>query len=248
MGNLVVRVIEVRKLDGTFVGQFNTISKAVEALSLQSDSNISQCACGKRNHAYGYIWEWKEISFVSLPNEIWKDIPEYQGLYKASNLGRIMSTQFHGQPDCRILKETTNKQGYRFVKIRIWKNHFSESLAVHRLVAKTFIPNPENKPQVDHIDTNPSNNTVTNLRWVTLLENQRNPITNKRLRKNMINMNKQKIGPKASALKKRRAVLFNDGTNIIKYNSLCDASRQTNISVSSIYKYCNSNSKGWSYA
>ena len=69
-------------------------------------------------------------------------------------------------------------KGYR--TIGLWKNGFCKNICVHRLVAQAFIPNPENKPQIDHIDGNPLNNKVDNLRWVTAKENIANPITMKR--------------------------------------------------------------------
>ena len=67
-----------------------------------------------------------------------------------------------------------------FSKRRPSRYHQVHLLYVHRMVAELFIPNPENKPFVDHIDTNPLNNHVTNLRWVTPYENLNNPITSER--------------------------------------------------------------------
>ena len=139
-------------------------------------------------------------------------------------------------------------KGYKFVKLRDWKNKVEGNYPVHRLVASAFIENPENKEQVDHIDTNPSNNNLSNLRWVTILENQRNPITNNRLKSNMIAMNKQGIGPKTSAEKKRIAILYTDAEGIThSYNSICEASRCTGECASSISSWCSKNIKGWRY-
>lgn len=123
-------------------------------------------------------------------NEVWKPILRFEHLCEVSNLGNIRSLQFHGKRRIKIMSQSKDRRGYRYVKLRDWSNNISGSFKVHRLVAEAFIPNPENKPCVDHIDTNPSNNKVTNLRWVTSLENQRNPITLRRLQSSITNYNK----------------------------------------------------------
>lgn len=73
---------------------------------------------------------------------------------------------------------TGTRRDYKFVVL--FKDGKGKQFYVHRLVAEAFIPNPENKPQVDHIDNNTENNDVSNLRWVTQVENMANPITAKR--------------------------------------------------------------------
>lgn len=121
-----------------------------------------------------------------MEEEIWKDIPGYEGLYQVSSLGRVRSLdvvkenkmgryrRFKG----RILSLMNTKRGYQ--RIKLCKNGKIKIYLVHRLVAQAFIPNPEEKPQIDHIDTNPSNNRIDNLRWVTSKENHLNPLTRKR--------------------------------------------------------------------
>lgn len=115
--------------------------------------------------------------------EEWKDIPGYEGLYQISNLGRVKSLarkvktkngNYQGYNE-KILK--TRKKGYCIVSL--CKDRKIKGMQVHRLVAEAFIPNPENKPYVDHIDTNPQNNNVNNLRWCTQKENCLNPISRK---------------------------------------------------------------------
>ena len=95
--------------------------------------------------------------------EIWKDIKELSNKYQISNTGKIRSC--FDNP--KILSTFVDKYGYE--RIVINKKHFS----VHRLVAKAFIPNPKNKPQVNHIDGNKTNNNVNNLEWSTNSENQK---------------------------------------------------------------------------
>lgn len=117
--------------------------------------------------------------------EIWRDIKDFEGLYKVSNLGNVKALERYVlnngglQHRCeRILKPQASKGYYNIV---LCKNGKTYSKAIHRLVAEAFIPNIDNKLYVDHIDTNPSNNVVTNLRWVTQQENARNPLTRKHI-------------------------------------------------------------------
>lgn len=102
--------------------------------------------------------------------EIWRDIKNYEGIYEVSNLGRIKSISRNGTiKENRILKP--NKvMGYS--QIVLYKNNKREYKKIHRLVAETFIPNLENKREVNHKDGNKTNNCVDNLEWVTTSENQ----------------------------------------------------------------------------
>lgn len=93
--------------------------------------------------------------------EEWMPIEEHPG-YEVSNYGRIKNKKG------TCLGLSTTKTGYKTVSLH--KNGFSKSYCVHRLVAQAFIPNPLNKPTVDHKDRNKSNNYVGNLRWATRQE------------------------------------------------------------------------------
>ena len=105
--------------------------------------------------------------------EIWRDIKDYEGLYQVSNLGHVRSldrTDIIGRKQVgSILKYFDNKDGYRKVFIR--NNGKQKMVFIHRLVANTFIPNKDNKPQVNHKDEDKHNNYVDNLEWVTSKEN-----------------------------------------------------------------------------
>ena len=112
--------------------------------------------------------------------EIWKDIKGSEGKYQVSNLGRIQSLNYRGSGKNHILS-TTIINGYTAIVFRV--NGVYKSHLVHRLVAEAFIPNPEGKPHVDHINTVRTDNRVENLRWCTRAENMNNPLTIAKLNK-----------------------------------------------------------------
>ena len=99
-------------------------------------------------------------------DEIWRDIDGYKGLYQISNKGRVKSL-YKGSE--RILKPGWMTGGYLYVVL--CKNRIKQKRKIHRLVAQAFIPNPDNKPQVNHKDENKKNNCADNLEWATAKEN-----------------------------------------------------------------------------
>lgn len=103
--------------------------------------------------------------------EIWKDVEDYEGYYAVSNFGNIR--RIKGNKSNKNLKprSCSTGHGYRPASIDLTVSGKSKSVRVSRLVAQAFIPNHENKPQVNHIDFNPQNNHISNLEWVTPKEN-----------------------------------------------------------------------------
>ena len=111
----------------------------------------------------------------------WRDIEGYEGIYQVSNLGQVRSLNYRRMGKVKILKLIKDKENYLLTHLS--NNGERKNYKVHRLVAKTFIPNPNSKTQVDYIDSNTSNNKVFNLQWVTGKENSNNPLTIKHTRK-----------------------------------------------------------------
>lgn len=117
--------------------------------------------------------------------EIWKDIEEYNGMYQVSNLGRVRgvdryvpnTTKSSRLVTGRLLRDANNGRGYRYVTISF--NHKRSNHYVHRLVATAFIPNPDNKGQVNHKDFNKANNAESNLEWVSHRENKIHRVKNR---------------------------------------------------------------------
>ena len=110
--------------------------------------------------------------------EIWKDIKGYEGLYQISSLGRVKSLSRKISNEKRtylskekILKIHLRKDGY--CRIGLTKNKKQQQFLVHRLVSHAFIPNPENKPCINHKDGDKENNYVNNLEWCTSSENNK---------------------------------------------------------------------------
>lgn len=205
-----------------------------------------------------------------MQQEIWKDIPEYKGYYQVSNFGRVKGLkytfwakkQFRTLPE-RILKPNKNKSGYLYVILH--KDRKKKTWKVHRLVALTFIPNPNNKPCVDHIDTNTINNNVENLRWCTHKENINNPLTKQKLINSGVYIITPEMREKAKKnyQKNKEYILKKIKQAVVKpvycvetdtlYESVTEAGRQLNIDPSNISAACKGKLKktggySWKYA
>lgn len=152
--------------------------------------------------------------------EIWKDIDGYL----ISNLGNVKSFK---QGYEHSLKQTKSNRGYLTVCFTTkgkCKNHY-----IHRLVAQAFIPNPENKPQVNHKDGNKLNNCVDNLEWVSACENMRHAYKN--------NLIKHCFGSD-NHNHKNIYQISTDGKTIKEWGSITEASRELNLKQSSISRVC----------
>ena len=122
------------------------------------------------------------IQSTSYDEEVWKPCPDFEEHYEVSNLGRVRSRSVFIPHDgswnkdmngyikkVKIHNQQVNRYGY--LQTKLCKYGKCRQLTIHRLVAKAFIENPENKSQVNHIDGNKKNNRVDNLEWTTRSEN-----------------------------------------------------------------------------
>lgn len=152
--------------------------------------------------------------------EIWKDIQGYKNLYQISNLGRVkLIGRDKKMPnggivhfDEQIMAPAISKDGYVKVSLSDTKGK-RKSFRVHRLVANAFIENPDNKPQVNHLDENKQNNRVDNLNWVTAKENLEWNDLQSRMHKTLENdprQSNQVIAIKLSNLKVTKFPSYNE--------------------------------------
>ena len=177
--------------------------------------------------------------------EIWKDIPEYEGLYQASNLGRIKSIERFTSDGhhimSKILKPSLAK-GY--LKVSLCKDNVAKTIYVHRLVAKTFLTNKDNLPCINHKDENKLNNRVDNLEWCTHFYNTHYGTSIKKNREKQLNYKKTS----------KPVIKLNKDNEIInKYLSINEAMRMTKINAINICQCCKGKRKTaggyiWRYA
>ena len=152
--------------------------------------------------------------------EVWKPVFGFEDLYEVSNLGAVKSVRRNA-----LMKKFTNK-GYEYAHLCKNGKHFNAK--VHRLVAVAFIPNPENKPQVNHKDGNKMNNRANNLEWATALENQRHA------RETGLNS----AGRNNPITSKAVDMLSVDGRFIKTFPSFSEAERSTGIKRRNIQGCC----------
>ncbi len=187
--------------DGNWIANYESIHKAAEQVN-GSRNTIWNVAAGNAVSAYGFYWEFfkpeykqgykldtsnkapiinrsteyeflteEDIERLKTEEEIWKDIPGYEGYYQASNFGRIRTLQLNSTP---LIMKASKIGGYYRLNLTIGKKN--RSYMVHRLVAMTFIPIPQElldqgytieTLEVNHIDECKTNNKVENLEWCT---------------------------------------------------------------------------------
>lgn len=163
---------------------------------------------------------------TSCNTEVWRSVPGYADCYQVSNLGRFRSSRGIRQP-------STIWDGYLRVTLER-ETGKRTTVALHRLVAKAFVPNPENKPQVNHKNGDRCDCRAENLEWVTNSENQ---------------LHRRQVIGNPGTTSKRPVVCITTGRT---YESLSCASRQTHTRVASIQECCKglrktANGLRWAY-
>lgn len=163
--------------------------------------------------------------------EIWKDISGYENRYQVSNLGNVRS--INGKRKDQLLKPTMRK-GY--CHVGLYKDKKYKIYPVHRLVAMAFIPNPQNKPHINHIDSNRSNNLISNLEWCTPKENQQHA-----WKFGYQHPSYSTLGKRGYDCKNSKTVIQLDiktGKIIAEYGSAAEAARKNNFSHPKIQQCC----------
>lgn len=172
--------------------------------------------------------------------EIWKPIPGYEDCYEISNFGKVKSIERIvkcGKHTIHV-KEHMKKSfigtlGYHIIMLS--KNGKPKPFGLHRILAETFIPNPENKPEIDHINTNRADCSLNNLRWVTHRENTNNIITmqNKRETTYSPETNKKRLETKRNKNSNCAPIYVyqytKEGILVNSYYSISEAERNTKI-------------------
>lgn len=192
--------------------------------------------------------------------EEWKDVEGYESLYQVSNLGRVKSLEKHflrAYKDsyrtrtipAKILKPFPTRTGYLLVKLT--QNKTAKCFQVHRLVANAFIPNPQHKPQVNHINGVKTDNYISNLEWVTAQENtfHKNHILGfKFSEETKENMRKKKLGISLNEQTRKKMSEAHKGKTPVNakkvkcintgkiYNSAREASLSLNLNKNAVSK------------
>jgi hypothetical protein len=156
--------------------------------------------------------------------EIWKDVVGYEGLYQVSNLGNVNAVDRYvpckGSMAFRAGREVYQMMHWgNYRSVTLWKDNKRKVFRVHRLVGIAFLPNPFNKATINHIDSNPANNVVTNLEWATQSENNSHAYAMGRI--------PAQLGKRNEQIRTSRAIVQTDicGRVLREYPSISEAKR-----------------------
>lgn len=167
-----------------------------------------------------------------LEGEIWKDISGFEGLYSISSYGRVKSLSRTSPRNCKMPEKIhrLDKHYFGYWVVDLYKNGKRVKFTVHRLVALNFLPNPENKREVNHIDSDPKNCRLENLEWVTPSENVKHSYRYGNSYMKVLNKRKGAELPNAKPV----IQLANDGSFIKEWACIADAARSIKANASDI--------------
>lgn len=157
--------------------------------------------------------------------EIWKDVPGYEGFYQVSSMGRVKNLPknrkvFHGGIYTQKEKILTpSLRGGYLIQV-FTTNKFRKTFSVHRLVAMAFLPNADNKPEVNHVNGNRSDNRVENLEWATGSENVSHAYA-------VLNRKASTLGRGKAMIEVTKTTLL--GEYIATYKSIAEAAKENNL-------------------
>jgi hypothetical protein len=182
----------------------------------------------------------------------WRDVKGYEGLYKVSDCGEIMSYNFYRSKSPKILSQTFNTSGY--LGVTLSKNNIARRFLVHRIVAEAFIPNENNLEMVNHKDEDKTNNHVENLEWCTRSYNQlysmklhpeRNAEFGSRFRNKITGESTSPFTRKGVAHTRLYAIEQRNlqGDLIKVYNNSTEAGRENDIDIGNIFDCCMRNAR-----
>ena len=165
--------------------------------------------------------------------ERWEPIVGYEGLYEVSNLGKVRNSRIgtHNYHKELALQPNGRRGSAKYISIGLWKNNKPKYKYLHRLVAEAFIPNPDNKLYVNHIDGYPYNNAVTNLEWCTAHENMQHAVDT-----GLVKYDSTRIVQACINLKLAHNTqnLFNIRSDGRCYSSAAEAARELHVSADTI--------------
>lgn len=189
--------------------------------------------------------------------EVWKDVPGFEGLYVASNTGGLIRMPYRGAKrnrwgniidftmSERAVKPKPNNRGY--LQVRLYKDSVCFNMLLHRVVAMAFIPNPQNLPQINHIDEDKTNNNISNLEWCTNMYNRHHGTGIERMAKNH---DYSKISARLSIPVLQ---IHSDGSVIKRWPSIASAAKHYHVNAVHITQTCKGTRKlakgyRWQYA
>lgn len=199
-------------------------ANTVPALTIQPNMEVEMADSKVRNS-------------IVEEQEVWKPVKEYEGIYDVSNKGRVRSYHWIGKPGKlstvpRVLNLITTG---RYPRIVLVKGDNKTHTRVHQLVAKAFIPNPEDKATVNHIDGDKHNNCVENLEWATQSENNYHKY---RTGLDSVSDRHRKIMSECRLGEKHPNTTFKE-RDIIKIRKLYSTGDYTQREIGDMYNVCN---------